>query len=192
MVMSDFPCFLQPILYEADLSLFIGFLFLLLPFSNIQITNLALKWKFIQFSKCTTRERRLVTKQHRRGDVFKVFKAPKGNWSNDGTDANATQRTSSPAKVMTVTFLLHFKCNNRQNNSNRRPREDRFVMRLAEDVTVANAEADEGSFSRAADERQDEEDFPLTQETGDRVQNWSPRCAFCWLYWKKTTSAEEP
>ena len=101
----------------------------------------------------------------------KFSKAPKGNWSNDGTDANATQRTSSPAKVVTVTFLLHFKCNDRQNNSIRRPREDRFVMRLAEDVTVANAEADEGSFSRAADERQDEEDFPLTQETRDRVQN---------------------
>ena len=72
---------------------------------------------------------------------------------------------------MTLTFLLHFKCNDHQNNSNRRPSEDRFVMRLAEDVTVANAEADDGSFSRAADERQDEEDFPLTHETRDRVQN---------------------
>ena len=72
---------------------------------------------------------------------------------------------------MTVTFLLHFKCNDRQNNSCGQAREDRFVMRLAEDVTVANAEADEGSFSRAADERQDEEDFPLTHETRDRVQN---------------------
>ena len=76
------------------------------------------------------------------------------------------ERAPQLTEVVTGTFHLHFKCNDRQNNSNRQTREDRFVMRLAEDVTVANAEADDGSFSRAADERQDD-DFPLTHETRD-------------------------
>ena len=42
--------------------------------------------------------------------------------------------------------------------------------------------------SASADERQDEEDFPLTQETRNRVQNWSPINVFCWFYWKDNFS----
>ena len=109
-------------------------------------------------------------KATRREGIF--LKLPKEIGATTGpTQMPFNERAPQLTEVVTGTFHLHFKCNDRQNNSNRQTREDRFVMRLAEDVTVANAEADDGSFSRAADERQDEEDFPLTHKTRDQVQN---------------------